>query len=333
MQHDEIMQIPKALFNELLSCFNLFEMEVGDVDLDKTRNAFMHLANFARVVGTSLDSTQFEQGDITTPFNREPAAVYAIKSGGYLKVYGNGRVIIDNSSRQSVAELTADQIHLLSNDLTANGFPRLQRLQRKAAVQDETVAWLNEHNLGEVAGDVWVRCKACGKLVERSILSSDGLCPKDHSVKFDFKLGPITVLDEIPDGDYAGEQFAGTPHEVTVKMAQHPSRYEKGFHPPLNFWKLGKAIDARSAVSFKTSLDWEPSSWGNALAGEVGEACNLLKKLQRGDKIDPRDIGKELADTVIYCHLTARSLGLILEDCVRNKFNEVSIRVGSSITL
>jgi NTP pyrophosphatase (non-canonical NTP hydrolase) len=79
--------------------------------------------------------------------------------------------------------------------------------------------------------------------------------------------------------------------------------------------------------------DWNPAEWSNAMAGEVGEACNLTKKLLRGDEVSVKDIGKEIADVVIYADLLATRLGLSLESCVVDKFNETSERRQSSIRL
>lgn len=83
-----------------------------------------------------------------------------------------------------------------------------------------------------------------------------------------------------------------------------------------------------------------------ALAGEVGEACNLIKKLRRLDgkkKVantpeDPgeiiADIGKELANAVAYLDLLAARLGLDdLGELYRDKFNEVSERNNCDIRL
>jgi hypothetical protein len=70
------------------------------------------------------------------------------------------------------------------------------------------------------------------------------------------------------------------------------------------------------------------TDWACALAGETGEACNLIKKLRRGDAIDTEDIGKELADVVIYADLLAARLGIDLGEAVVQKFNEVSDRYG-----
>lgn len=69
-----------------------------------------------------------------------------------------------------------------------------------------------------------------------------------------------------------------------------------------------------------------------ALAGEVGEACNVIKKVRRGDRTmdDARpDIANELADAVIYLDLLAARAGIDLGNAVAAKFNEVSERVGS----
>lgn len=75
------------------------------------------------------------------------------------------------------------------------------------------------------------------------------------------------------------------------------------------------------------------SDWACALSGEVGEACNLIKKKNRGDIISNKDIGKEIADAVIYAAFLAERLDIDLEKAVRDKFNEVSDRVGSKIKL
>lgn len=78
--------------------------------------------------------------------------------------------------------------------------------------------------------------------------------------------------------------------------------------------------------AFHNHADWTLGDWGNALAGETGEGCNLIKKLRRGDKIDKLEIVKELADIITYADLIATQLGYSLEDVLIAKFNEVSDR-------
>lgn len=102
----------------------------------------------------------------------------------------------------------------------------------------------------------------------------------------------------------------------------------------LTFKKLRKKNIERCWAGFKMLLDdWSPAEWTNAIAGETGEACNLTKKLKRGDKIKIKNIAKELADIVIYTDLAAASLGIDLEEAVRSKFNEVSRRKKCKIKL
>ena len=91
---------------------------------------------------------------------------------------------------------------------------------------------------------------------------------------------------------------------------------------------------AASTPSYSKCRDeWSIADWSNALAGETGELCNVIKKMRRGDNIDVSEAGKELADVVIYADLLATKLGLNLSDCVRQKFNEVSDRVQSSVKI
>ena len=107
---------------------------------------------------------------------------------------------------------------------------------------------------------------------------------------------------------------------------------------------LSYANFKRCEEVFHPLNSWTPTDWACAMAGEVGEACNLIKKLRRLDdgtntKKDPKAheliplIGKELADVVIYADLLATRLGLSLGDEITEKFNEVSKRMKSTVFL
>jgi NTP pyrophosphatase (non-canonical NTP hydrolase) len=69
---------------------------------------------------------------------------------------------------------------------------------------------------------------------------------------------------------------------------------------------------------------------GVELAGEVGEACNEIKKLERsrlgirGGKNDIRPLADELADVIVCVDLIAMDLGIDLSKAVRDKFNATS---------
>lgn len=92
---------------------------------------------------------------------------------------------------------------------------------------------------------------------------------------------------------------------------------------------LRKADIARDRVwnpDDKLSLSFK----GNELAGEVGEACNILKKLDRealglvGSRSDPAALAEELADVIICVDLIAMSFGIDLTEAVPRKFNKTS---------
>lgn len=92
--------------------------------------------------------------------------------------------------------------------------------------------------------------------------------------------------------------------------------------------------------------DWRASQWSNAMAGEVGEACNITKKMDRvldkihGNRNDDatlemlsEKLKREIGDVVVYADLLAQHMNFRLEDCVRTAFNEKSQEIGSDISL
>lgn len=70
------------------------------------------------------------------------------------------------------------------------------------------------------------------------------------------------------------------------------------------------------------------------LGGEVGEALNVVKKLDReargwrGSRATKEDLAAELADVVICADLLALSAGIDLETAITAKFNATSEKVG-----
>lgn len=83
-----------------------------------------------------------------------------------------------------------------------------------------------------------------------------------------------------------------------------------------------------------SSEKWTLAEWMTALAGEVGEAANIIKKIFRGDTtIDEarEELGRELADIQTYLSIISDKAGIDLPTATINKFNEVSKRVGSGV--
>lgn len=101
-----------------------------------------------------------------------------------------------------------------------------------------------------------------------------------------------------------------------------------------------------SIISLKRALRWHPiglhswslSDWFTALAGEVGEAGNVIKKLNRlrdgiqGNKETPdqlrRQLSDELADVYLYLDLLAQAAHVDLPAAIVRKFNATSERLG-----
>lgn len=122
----------------------------------------------------------------------------------------------------------------------------------------------------------------------------------------------------------------------------------------LTFETLRRKNKQRCEKYFHKIPEWSEAEWACALAGEVGELCNFIKKRTRlvkshrhvtriaeGKTTIPTpdmealrtEAKKEIGDIQAYLDLVAQSMGFRLEDCVVDKFNEVSDRVKSKIKL
>jgi NTP pyrophosphatase (non-canonical NTP hydrolase) len=90
------------------------------------------------------------------------------------------------------------------------------------------------------------------------------------------------------------------------------------------------------AANTARQKEWDPNDnitlafRGNELAGETGEACNVIKKLERermrirGSRASVADLASELADVVICADLIAMHEGIDLDEAVCKKFNATS---------
>ncbi len=86
---------------------------------------------------------------------------------------------------------------------------------------------------------------------------------------------------------------------------------------------------------------WSISDWITATLGELGEAANVAKKLNRvrdgipGNKETADELrtkfARELADTFIYLDLLAQAAGIDLPKTVVEVFNAKSDQIGSAI--
>lgn len=112
----------------------------------------------------------------------------------------------------------------------------------------------------------------------------------------------------------------------------------------IQFSKINRAR-CEAETGFKHRLGaWLLSDWMTATAGEMGEAANVIKKMNRrrdgitntGDpSIDELKemLADELADTFIYLDLLAQAAGISLSAAVIRKFDKTSGKIGYPIRL
>lgn len=120
-----------------------------------------------------------------------------------------------------------------------------------------------------------------------------------------------------PDG---GAQVSPRGFDLDAFSAENRTRCEApdGFNHPLQAWSL--------------------SDWMTAALGELGEAANIAKKLNRvrdgirGNTESEAELrerfGNEVADTLIYLDLLVQSQGLRLAEIVRQTFDAKSATIG-----
>jgi NTP pyrophosphatase (non-canonical NTP hydrolase) len=92
-------------------------------------------------------------------------------------------------------------------------------------------------------------------------------------------------------------------------------------------------------VEWAKGVDVPLSFRGLELAGEAGEVCNELKKLERarlgmvGSKDNIDGLKEELADVLVCVDLIAMDLNIDLSEVLRAKFNKTSEKYGLSTRL
>lgn len=114
----------------------------------------------------------------------------------------------------------------------------------------------------------------------------------------------------------------------------------------MTFGQFSQANRARceSRDGFNHPLSgWSTSDWMTATMGELGEAANVVKKLNRyrdgvpGNKVSETELRaqlrKELGDVFVYLDLTAQSLGFSIADAAAEVFNSKSAEIGYPVKL
>lgn len=91
-------------------------------------------------------------------------------------------------------------------------------------------------------------------------------------------------------------------------------------------FNVERSLASKDVGGFGHALDaWTPAEWGNALAGETGEFCNLLKKIRRGENIDMLRVADEAGDILAYLDLATAAVNISLAQAVVRKWDRVSM--------
>lgn len=186
------------------------------------------------------------------------------------------------------------------------------------------------------------------RLIEAKIVLFSPPTPSTEPKK---SIGPRCqeCLKEMPIGSVTsicGECWIKIPR--TIEMEQcllcgckrgvclHTNQQVKASTEP-GEWKPGEL----RLANVERLKEWNPgnktshSYCGNELAGEVGEACNILKKLDReamgmvGSRATIQDLADELADVIICADLAALNAGIdLFGKAVPEKLNKTSEKYG-----
>lgn len=108
----------------------------------------------------------------------------------------------------------------------------------------------------------------------------------------------IIVDDPVRKLDYNMQKKVIVGYETSKQLIKEANMR-------LTFEELRKANKNRSDEVYFPINGWSLIEWSNALAGEVGELCNLTKKHMRDTVENKTLICDELADVVIYADLLA----------------------------
>ena len=89
--------------------------------------------------------------------------------------------------------------------------------------------------------------------------------------------------------------------------------------------------------SLEPDSKYNAEHWALAVGEECGEVIGavlgMTGRKERKKHLTKEDVFKEIGDVGACLDLLAQSLGGSLGECMRNKFNEVSDRIGSNIKL
>lgn len=137
------------------------------------------------------------------------------------------------------------------------------------------------------------------------------------------------------------EALAEKSEEIKRLRDSTPSRKEQPEGHRLNLNRFSELNRNRAAEGFKTYKNVPITYWTTAIAGEVGELCNMIKKQERvahggidggssytAASLTPEDLKEEIGGIFIYLDLLSGLLGIDLTDAIIHTFNSKSEKYG-----
>ena len=149
------------------------------------------------------------------------------------------------------------------------------------------------------------------------------------SADSEYDLSQLYEGKSVPT--YASGDTSDRPDELTRLRAEVESLRKQIVGQP--DWRKRSDEIHREFIR-RAPNPWEPYSTedirflGLAIAGEVGELANFIKKkFWHGDDIAPQEFIKELADIRIYLELLSRCFYCDLDEACAGKLDEVQARL------
>lgn len=152
------------------------------------------------------------------------------------------------------------------------------------------------------------------------------------------------LTDEQRAAVRARAPYPLTPRNQLRTVTTRPPKPHSG--TVMDTVEFSRANRARceSPEGFKHNLnDWSLSDWMTALVGEVGEAANIVKKLNRyrdgiaGNSEAEAELNaklvRELADAYVYLDLFFQRIGADMGEAVRDVFNAKSKQIGYLVVI
>jgi NTP pyrophosphatase (non-canonical NTP hydrolase) len=166
------------------------------------------------------------------------------------------------------------------------------------------------------------------------------------AVREDHQPWPTATGEQICDGcketwPCPSNQLADAAE--TLAASRSPSS-PQGLEPTFAAFSATNRERCESPSGFNHQLgSWSTSDWFTAVVGELGEAANVAKKLNRirdgipGNKETEAELReklrRELADSFVYLDLLAQALGFNIGAAAVDVFNAKSDEIGCPIRL